>query len=62
MKERKAVYNPKADAKWNEENKAHRTYLTKRSTSRSFIRNNATKADLEELLQLINERMTVIEQ
>lgn len=61
MKERKAVYNPKADAKWNEENRAHRAYLSRRSTSRSFIRNLATRADLEELQQLINERMETIE-
>ena len=39
----------RANKKWNEKNRAHRNYLTKRSTSRGFIRNNATKDDLLEL-------------
>ncbi len=57
MSERKSVYNPKADKKWNKENKEHRAYLTKRSNARSFIRNLATREDLDELTQLINDRM-----
>ena len=46
----------KANKKWNERNREHRNYLTKRSTSRGFIRNHATKDDLLELQELIQER------
>lgn len=49
-------YNPAADARWNEKNKAHRNYLTKRSHARGFIKNSATLEDLEELIQLIETR------
>ena len=41
--------------KWNERNREHRNYLTKRSTTRGFIRNHATKDDLLELQELIKE-------
>ena len=44
-----------ANKKWNEKNRAHRNYLTKRSTSRGFIRNHATQEDLLELQELIKE-------
>lgn len=53
---RKAVYNPEADARWNEENKAHRRYLTYRNTTRGFIRNHATIEDINELEQLLKIR------
>ena len=43
--------------KSNERNREHRKYLTKRSTSRGFIRNNATKEDLLELQKLIQENL-----
>ncbi|VTS15008.1 Uncharacterised protein [Streptococcus pseudoporcinus] len=46
----------KADKKWAEKNREHRNYLSKRSTARSFINNNATKEDLIELKQLIDIR------
>ena len=46
----------KANKKWNEKNRAHRNYLTKRSMSRGFIRNHATQEDLLELQELIQER------
>ena len=45
----------RANKKWNARNREHRNYLTKRSTSRGFIRNNATKEDLLELQELIKE-------
>ena len=45
----------KATKRWNERNREHRNYLTKRSTSRGFIRNHATKDDLLELQELIKE-------
>ena len=46
----------RANKKWNARNREHRNYLTKRSTSRGFIRNHATKEDLLELQELIQER------
>ena len=46
----------KANKKWNERNREHRNYLTKRSTSRGFIRDHATQEDLLELQELIQER------
>lgn len=55
----------KATKKWNEQNREHRNYLSKRSSARSFIRNHATGSDLNELEELIAERrdalMTVTE-
>ena len=47
----------RANKKWNEKNRAHRNYLTKRSTSRGFIRNHATKDDLLELQELIKANL-----
>ena len=46
----------KATKKWNEQNREHRNYLSKRSSARSFIRNHATDSDLDELEELIAER------
>lgn len=45
----------RANKKWNEKNREYRNYLTKRSTSRGFIRNHATKEDLLEFQELIKE-------
>ena len=50
----------RANKKWNERNREHRNYLTKRSTSRGFIRNHATQEDLRELQELIQERFEKI--
>ncbi|MGT2958900.1 hypothetical protein [Streptococcus bovimastitidis] len=47
----------KDDKKWAEKNREHRTYLSKCSTARSFINKNATKEDLLELKQLIENRL-----
>lgn len=47
----------KASKKWAEKNREHRTYLSKRSTARSFINKNATEEDLLELKQLIENRL-----
>lgn len=51
----------KANEKWNEKNKERRTYLSARSSARSFIRNKATRGDLEELKQLIKERENILQ-
>ena len=45
-----------ANKRWQEKNKERAKYLSDRSRARSFIRNKATKEDLEELEQLIAER------
>ena len=50
----------RANKKWNARNREHRNYLTKRSTSRGFIRNHATQEDLLELQELIQERFEKI--
>lgn len=47
----------RANKKWNAKNREHRNYLTKRSTSRGFIRNHATKDDLLELQELIQKKL-----
>ena len=46
----------KATKKWNEQNREHRNYLSKRSSARSFIRNHASSSDLKELEELITEK------
>ena len=47
----------RADKKWNEKNREHPNYMTNRSTARGFIRNHATKEDLLELQELIEENL-----
>ena len=47
----------RATKKWNEKNKERRNYLSKRSAARSFIRNSATKKDLLELKEIIEENL-----
>ena len=49
----------KATKKWNENNREHRNYLSKRSSARSFIRNHATMDDLNELEEIIKEKKEV---
>ena len=46
----------RASKKWEEKNREYSNYLTQRRAARSFIRNKATKEDLEELEKLIEER------
>lgn len=50
----------RANKKWCEKNRAYRNYLTKRSTSRNFIRNEATLDDLNELSHLIKIKKETI--
>lgn len=47
----------KASQKWNEKNRAYRSYLTARSSARGFIRNKATLEDLQELQEMISKRL-----
>ncbi|NYS33784.1 hypothetical protein HZZ02_08505 [Streptococcus danieliae] len=51
----------RANEKWAENNKERRSYLSSRSSARSFIRNKATLEDLDELTQLIEERRNMLE-
>lgn len=45
-----------ANKKWQEKNRERARYLRNRSTARSFIKNQATLEDIEELESLIEER------
>ena len=45
-----------ANKKWQEKNKEYARYLSNRSRARSFIRNQATLEDIEELRALLVER------
>lgn len=44
------------DKRWAEKNREHKRYLSKRSTAKSFIKNDATSADLMNMSNYINER------
>ena len=46
----------RASKKWEEKNREYSNYLTQRRAARSFIRNKATKEDLQELKELIKDR------
>lgn len=45
-----------ANKKWQEKNREHSRYLRNRSTSRSFVKKQATLEDIEELEGLIEQR------
>lgn len=45
-----------ANKRWQDKNKERAKYLSNRSRSRSFIRNQATLEDLEEFKELMEER------
>lgn len=44
--------NAERSRKWREDNKERFSYLRARSSARSFVRNRATKEDMEELLDI----------
>lgn len=46
-----------ADKNWADKNRERRNYLSKRSSARSFINNNATNEDLLELKKIIEEKL-----
>ncbi len=46
----------KANAKWDAKNKERKKYINKRSTTKSFILNLATKDDLDQIEKFIEER------
>ena len=45
-----------ANKRWQEKNREKARYLRNRSTARSFIKKQATKEDIEELIELIELR------
>lgn len=51
-----------ANKKWQEKNRERTRYLRNRSTSRGFIKKQATQEDLEELQKLIEERKESLKQ
>ena len=54
--------NPQTEAnkRWQEKNREKAKYLRNRSTSRSFIKNQATLEDIKELQQLIQTRIKLL--
>ena len=46
----------RAKQKYREKNRERTNYLNARTTARGFIRNKATKEDLQELKELIKDR------
>ncbi len=54
--------NPQTEAnkRWQEKNREKAKYLRNRSTARSFIKNQATKEDIVELQQLIENRIAFL--
>jgi len=55
MEEQKKTQT-EANKRWQAKNKERAKYLSNRSRARSFIRNEATLEDIEELRSLLNER------
>ncbi|MGQ4560049.1 hypothetical protein ACUIJQ_12340 [Levilactobacillus hammesii] len=47
-----------ANKKWDNANRERVNYISARSTARSFIRKKATNDDLQELLKLINLKLS----
>lgn len=45
-----------ANKKWQEKNREHARYLRNRSTTRSFLKNQATLEDIQEMEDLISKR------
>lgn len=52
----------RANKKWDEQNKARKAYINKRSTSKSFILNLATEEDLDAILSYVKERRRLLEE
>ncbi|NFD30397.1 hypothetical protein EXN57_02535 [Clostridium botulinum] len=51
-----------ANKKWQEKNRERTRYLRNRSTSRGFVKKQATLEDLQELKELIKEREELIKE
>ncbi|CAJ1187792.1 hypothetical protein CPR19092_LGOLGGFK_01095 [Companilactobacillus paralimentarius] len=46
----------KASDKWDRKNKERKQYINRRSTARNFIKNQATKEDVDEFKILLKNR------
>ncbi len=55
-KKRASVYDPVAQKKWSDKNRAKKNVNTRRSNAKRFIREDATLEELDELQALIEER------
>lgn len=53
MAERKAVYDPEAQKRWEAKNKEKRGRINRKSAAKRFIREDATPEELKELGELI---------
>jgi len=49
-----------ANKRWEAKNKEYSNYLKQRSAARSFIKNKATKEDIEEFKRLLDEREQIL--
>lgn len=49
-----------ANKRWEAKNKKYSNYLKQRSAARSFIKNKATKEDIEEFKRLLDEREQIL--
>ncbi|WP_119327526.1 hypothetical protein [Companilactobacillus musae] len=47
----------KANKKWDEKNKERTSYLRSRSSAKSFIKNKATKEDIDMLKDVMKDRL-----
>lgn len=47
----------KANKKWDAKNKERTSYLRSRSSAKSFIKNKATKEDIEMLKEVMKKRL-----
>lgn len=49
-----------ANKRWEAKNKEYSNYLKQRSAAQSFIKNKATKEDIEEFKRLLDEREQIL--
>lgn len=47
----------KANKKWDEKNRERTSYLRSRSSAKSFIKNKATKEDIDMLKEVMKKRL-----
>ena len=57
MTEKLSEARIKANKKWDEKNKERASYLRSRSSAKSFIKNKATKEDIEMLKDVMKKRL-----
>ena len=60
-KKRESVYDPVAQKKWSDKNRAKKNVNTRRSNAKRFIREDATLEELDELQALIEERRETLD-